>query len=117
MSSSVVSSPHDWPNLVNGMTRFSRLKTTPVGTKLFERIEDMQAIPQRRRLGAIHTTDQIVAKAVRLGFTIGITREDLVVPHGKCKAVAVNGLRYLIPWHGAKADARAGMGANYPSHN
>jgi hypothetical protein len=34
---------------------------------------------------AIHTTDQIVAQAARLGFTVGITREDLV--GAQCGAV------------------------------
>jgi hypothetical protein len=48
--------------------------------KLFERVEDMQAIREIRRSSAIHTADQIVAQAARLGFTIGITREDLVGP-------------------------------------
>ena len=69
---------HDWPALVDELNRLLRLKTTPIAMKLFERIEDMQAIPKLRRPGAIHTTDQIVAQAARLGFTIGITRADLV---------------------------------------
>ena len=38
-----------------------------------------------RRPKAIHTADQIVAQAARLGCTIGITREDLVGP--QCGAV------------------------------
>ena len=75
----------DWPQLVDELNRLLRLKTTPIGMKLFERVEDMQAIPKVRRPGAIHTTDQIVAQAARLGFTIGITREDLV--GAQCGAV------------------------------
>ncbi|MBX3642284.1 MAG: DUF169 domain-containing protein [Rubrivivax sp.] len=75
----------DWPSLVDELNRLLRLKTTPIGMKLFERVEDMLAIPKVRRPGAIHTTDQIVAQAARLGFTVGITREDLV--GAQCGAV------------------------------
>ena len=52
----------DWPSLVDELNRLLRLKTTPIGMKLFERVEDMLAIPKVRRPGAIHTTDQIVAQ-------------------------------------------------------
>ena len=69
---------YDWPALVDELNRLLRLKTTPIGMKLFERAADMQTIPKLRRPGAIHTTDQIVAQAARLGFTVGITRADLV---------------------------------------
>ena len=75
----------DWPALVDELNRLLRLKTTPIGMKLFERVEEMQAIPKIRRPGAIHTADQIVAQAARLGFTVGITREDLV--GAQCGAV------------------------------
>lgn len=75
----------DWPALVDELNRLLRLKTTPIGMKLFERVEDMQAIPKIRRPNAIHTADQIVAQAARLGFTVGITRDDLV--GAQCGAV------------------------------
>jgi uncharacterized protein (DUF169 family) len=75
----------DWPAMVDELNRLLRLKTTPIGMKLFERVEDMHAIPKLRRPNAIHTADQIVAQAARLGFTIGITREDLV--GAQCGAV------------------------------
>ena len=75
----------DWPGLVDELNRLLRLKTTPIGMKLFERVEEMQAIPKIRRPGAIHTTDQIVAQAARLGFTVGITHDDLV--GAQCRAV------------------------------
>ena len=38
--------PTDWPALVDELNRLLRLKTTPIGMKLFERVEDMQAIPK-----------------------------------------------------------------------
>ena len=70
----------DWPALVDELNRLLRLKTTPIAMKLFERVEDMLAIPKIRRPSAIHTADQIVAQAARLGFTVGITNDDLVGP-------------------------------------
>jgi uncharacterized protein (DUF169 family) len=79
------SAAFDWPALVDELNRLLRLKTMPIGMKLFERVEDMAAVPKIRRPKAIHTTDQIVAQAARLGFTVGITREDLV--GAQCGAV------------------------------
>jgi uncharacterized protein (DUF169 family) len=74
-----------WPAIVDELNRLLRLKTTPVAMKLFERVEDLQAIPKLRRPGAVHTADQIVGQAARLGFTVGITRDDLV--GAQCGAV------------------------------
>jgi uncharacterized protein (DUF169 family) len=71
--------------LVDQLNGLLRLKTTPIGMKLFARLEDMLAIPKLRRPISIHTTDQIVAQAARLGWTVGITVEDLVGP--QCGAV------------------------------
>src|SRR5512147_1792824 len=62
-----------------------RLKTTVVGIKMFARVEDMAAIPKIRRPNAVHTTDQIVSMASRLGWTVGITADDLV--GAQCRAV------------------------------
>jgi uncharacterized protein (DUF169 family) len=45
----------------------------------------MEAIPRIRRPKAIHTADQIVAQAARLGWTVGITAEDLATQ--QCGAV------------------------------
>ncbi len=68
----------DWPALVQDLNRLLRLRTTPIGMKLFEDREDMEAIPRIRRPSAIHTTDQIVGQAARNGWTVGITADDLV---------------------------------------
>jgi uncharacterized protein (DUF169 family) len=76
---------YDWPKLVNDLNRLLRLRTTPIGMKLFATVEEMEAIPRIRRPKAIHTTDQIVAQAARLGWTVGITVEDLV--GAQCGAV------------------------------
>ncbi|MCC7365636.1 MAG: DUF169 domain-containing protein [Dehalococcoidia bacterium] len=71
---------YDWAGLVDELNGLLRLKTTPIGMKLFATREEMEAIPKVRRPTAIHTTDQVVAQAARLGWTVGITAEDLVGP-------------------------------------
>ena len=76
---------YDWPKLVDELNQLLRLKTTPIGMKLFATVEEMEAVPKIRRPGAIHTTDQIVAQAARLGWTVGITNDDLV--GAQCGAV------------------------------
>lgn len=78
-------SRHDWESLVRSLNTLLRLKTTPIGLKMFERVEDMMAIPRIRRPKAIHTADQIIGQASRLGFTVGITTDDLV--SDQCRTV------------------------------
>jgi len=90
MQDTAKNASYDWTQLVDELNRLLRLKTTPVGMKLFERVEDMQAVPKIRRPSAIHTADQIVAQAARLGFTIGITRDDLVGPQC-CSVLGLGG--------------------------
>ena len=68
----------DWSGLVDGLNRFLRLRTTPIGMKLYESVAEMEAVPRIRRPSAVHTTDQIVGQACRNGWTVGITAEDLV---------------------------------------
>jgi uncharacterized protein (DUF169 family) len=68
----------DWPALVGDLNRLLRLRTTPIGMKMFETVAEMEAIPRIRRPKDIHTTDQIVGQASRNGWTVGITAADLV---------------------------------------
>lgn len=77
---------YNWTEIVNDLNALLRLKVTPIGMKLFKTVEEMAAIPRiRRPNGTIHTTDQVVAQAARLGWTVGITVEDLVGT--QCSAV------------------------------
>ena len=76
---------YDFPKLVDELNALLRLKTTPIGMKLFRTVAEMEAIPKVRRPSAIHTTDQVVAQAARLGWTVGITNDDLV--GAQCGAV------------------------------
>ena len=84
----VISTDHsqfDFKDLVSALNRFLRLRTTPIGMKLFESVDEMEAIARIRRPGAIHTTDQIVGMASRNGWTVGVTAKDLVGP--QCSTV------------------------------
>lgn len=74
-----------WPQLSSQLERWLRLRNPPFAMKLFERVEDMAAVAKIRRPKAVHTLDQIVAQAARLGRTVGVTAEDLV--GDQCRAV------------------------------
>lgn len=74
-----------WPQLSSQLERWLRLRNPPFAMKLFERADDMAAVPKIRRPKAVHTLDQIVAQAARLGRTVGVTAEDLV--GDQCRAV------------------------------
>jgi uncharacterized protein (DUF169 family) len=75
----------DWADLLGRLDRALRLRTTPIGMKLFETVEEMEAVPRIRRPNDIHTADQIVSMASRLNWTVGITGDDLV--GAQCQAV------------------------------
>ena len=103
----------DLPGMVADLNNLLRLKTTVIGMKMFARVEEMAAIPKIRRPTAVHTTDQIVSMASRLGWTVGITADDLV--GAQCRAVIglapqdekwLAGQNYVGVWHGTAEDAR-----------
>ena len=72
--------------LVAKLEDLLRLRSIPFGMKLFESVAGMEAIPKiRRPKGSVHTLDQIVAQAARLGWTVGITTQDLV--GDQCRSV------------------------------
>jgi uncharacterized protein (DUF169 family) len=75
----------DWTKLAADLERLLKLRAIPFGMKLFERRDEMEAIPRIRRPISVHTLDQVVAQAARLGWTVGITSEDLV--GAQCRAV------------------------------
>ena len=92
-----------------------RLRSIPFGMKLFESAAEMEAIPKiRRPRGTQHTLDQIVAQAARLGWTVGVTREDLV--GDQCRSVVglggqdekwFSGQHMTNVWFATQADAAA----------
>lgn len=100
--------------VVEGLNKYLRLRTTPIGMKLFASVEEMEAIPRIRRPKDIHTTDQIVGQASRNGWTVGITVKDLV--GAQCSTVIgltprsdewLSGERMTGVWYSTPEDAAA----------
>jgi uncharacterized protein (DUF169 family) len=103
----------DLAGMVADLNSLLRLRTTVIGLKMFASAEEMAAIPKIRRPTAVHTTDQIISMASRLGWTVGITAEDLV--GAQCRAVIGlapqdekwrAGEAYVGVWHENAEDAR-----------
>lgn len=86
----------DWPEIVRDLESLLKLRSIPFGMKLFARREEMEAIPKIRRPQAVHTLDQIVAQAARIGWTVGITGDDLV--GAQCRAVVGLGSAKTDAW-------------------
>ena len=57
----------DWTKLAADLERLLKLRAIPFGMKLFEDRGEMEAIPRIRRPKSVHTLDQVVAQAARLG--------------------------------------------------
>jgi uncharacterized protein (DUF169 family) len=108
----------DGAKVVDDLNRLLRLRTTPIGMKLFASKQEMEAIPKIRRPKDIHTTDQIVGQASRNGWTVGITADDLV--GAQCSTVIglhprsdewLSGDRMNGVWYGTPEDAAAHQNA------
>lgn len=102
------------------LERLLKLKSIPFGMKLFSSAADMEAIPKiRRPAGRVHTFDQVVAQASRLGWTVGITAEDLVgaqcravIGLGRAKDPAWQSGQHMVGvWYSTPEDARAHQAA------
>ena len=110
---------HDWTKLVADLERLLKLRSIPFGMKVFEHREEMESIPRIRRPKAVHTLDQIVAQAARLGWTVGLTSEDLV--GAQCRAVVGlgaakddkwrSGEHMVGVWYSTQEDAAAHQAA------
>ena len=83
----------DWKEVSDKLQNLLRLRTLPIGMKLFETVEEMEAIPKIRRPKKRHTTCQIVTQARQVGWTVGVTIDN-VMP-GNCGAVI--GLKEVPP--------------------
>src|SRR5678816_3883964 len=90
----------DWSKLTADLERLLKLRNPPFAMKLFERAEDMEAIPRIRRPKAIHAFDQVVAQAARLGWTVGVTADNLV--GAQCRAVVGLGAAKDAAWRSGK---------------
>jgi uncharacterized protein (DUF169 family) len=110
--------PFDGAALAAELERLLKLRAIPIAMKRFADAAEMAAIPKIRRPKSIHTTDQIVAQAARLGWTVGITGEDLV--GAQCRAVVglgpaddewKSGKSMVGVWYATPEDAHAHQSA------
>src|SRR3978361_394534 len=71
------------------LNQLLRLRTFPIGMKLFEDVAEMEAVPGLRRpaKGKTYSTCQLVTQSRMAGFTLGITTQN-VPPFSSCSSVA-----------------------------
>ena len=92
---------HDWAEIAVELEQLLKLRSIPFGMKLYEDRAEMEAIPRVRRPQAVHTLDQLVGQASRLGWTVGVTSEDLV--GAQCRAVVGLGGAKDADWRSGRA--------------
>jgi uncharacterized protein (DUF169 family) len=90
----------DWPAIAAELEHLLKLRSIPFGMKLYERRADMEAVPRIRRPQHVHTLDQLVGQAARLGWTVGVTAEDLV--GSQCRAVVGLGAAKTDEWRSGR---------------
>ncbi|SLN69329.1 DUF169 domain-containing protein [Oceanibacterium hippocampi] len=105
---------YDYAALVDDFNRYLKLKTLPIGMKRFRTVAEMEAVPRIRRPDPAEkmATDQIVGQSRWIGWTIGITMENLMGP--QCGAVVglhprdekfLSGDHFEGVWYGTLADS------------
>jgi uncharacterized protein (DUF169 family) len=92
---------HDWAEIAGELEHLLKLRSIPFGMKLYQDRAEMEAIPRVRRPQAVHTLDQLVGQASRLGWTVGVTSEDLV--GAQCRAVVGLGGAKDADWRSGRA--------------
>ena len=111
---------YDYEALTAGLTRYLKLKTMAVGMKRFKTVADMEAVPRIRRPNPAEklATDQVVGQARWIGWTIGITMDNLMGQ--QCGAVVglaprdpefLSGERMKGVWYGTLEDSAAHQAA------
>lgn len=107
---------YDFTAICDGLNRFLKLKTMPIGMKRFASVAEMEAVPRIRRpaAGEKFATDQIVGQCRWIGWTIGITMDNLMGQ--QCGAVVglaprdeefLSGTRMHGVWYGTLEDSAA----------
>ena len=78
---------YDYQKIMDDLNQYLKLKTLPIGMKRFKTVADMEAVPRIRRPDPDIklNTDQIVGQARWIGYTIGITMDNLM--GSQCGAV------------------------------
>ena len=109
----------NWTRISADLERLLKLRSFVFSMKLFEDRAEMEAIPRIRRPKSVHTLDQVVGQASRLGWTVGITADDLVgaqcravVGLGNAKDAAWRSGRHMVGvWYSTEEDAGAHQAA------
>ena len=83
--SPTVATPADFQRLTARLEQVLKLRALPFAMKVCETVEQLQSVPRLRRPSAVHTLDQLVGQTARLGWTLGVTADDLV--GDQCRAV------------------------------
>src|SRR5215469_11074124 len=86
----------NWGDVVGELEQRLKLRSIVFAMQLFENRADMEAIVRIRRPQHVHTLDQLVGQASRLGWTVGVTAEDLV--GAQCRAVVGLGSAKTEDW-------------------
>jgi uncharacterized protein (DUF169 family) len=68
---------YDWSSLISRLFQLLRLKTAPIGIKLFEKKENLASIERIRIAQHTLTACQIIGQAARLNWTVGATLASL----------------------------------------
>ena len=111
---------YDYGSIVIQLQQYLKLQTIPVGMKRFATWEDAAQVPRLRRPpeGVKLATDQIVGQSRWMGYTIGVTMENLVGQ--QCGAVVglaprdedfLDGQRFNGVWYGTLEDSAAHQAA------
>ncbi|MGE0486910.1 MAG: DUF169 domain-containing protein [Gammaproteobacteria bacterium] len=111
---------YDFNALVDGLNRYLRLKATPIGLKRFRTVAEMEAVPRVRRPDPNEkfAMDQIVGQTRWIGWTLGITMDNLMGQ--QCGAVVglaprdrewLSGDRMHGVWYGTLEDSAAHQAA------
>ncbi len=106
---------YDFGHIVSELNKYLRLKATPIGMRRFRKESDLDAIPRLRRpaAGEVFATDQIVGQSRWIGYTIGITMDNLM--GSQCGAVVglhprdddfLSGERFNGVWYGTLEDSK-----------
>lgn len=96
----MTNTPEDFKSLAARLEQVLKLRALPFGMKLCASVDEMAAVARIRRPQAVHTLDQLVGQAARLGWTLGVTADDLV--GDQCRAVVGLGGQDEA-WHAGQA--------------
>ena len=111
---------YDFSALTDARYRYLKLKAMPVGMKRFHTVAEMEAVPRIRRPNPAEkfATDQIVGQCRWIGWTIGITMDNLM--GAQCAVVVglhprdpewLSGERMHGVWFGTLEDSAAHQSA------